>query len=122
MNNTIQNFKRIINQIKGLFPTSLPQGVEEFKAWSKSIAETYTLPTLDQDSVHFALASMIMSLGTRDQRKAKYFFVQSIRAAAAKQVASSAFMEIKQRQAAEAKAAQAKQAATPQESPNESKQ
>jgi hypothetical protein len=109
--NTISRFYR---QVLGFFPSRLPQGVEEFTAWVESIRETYTLPTLDSDSISFVLANMIMALGPREHRKAKWFFVQSLRAAAAKQIASHAFQSIKARQKADAQAAANKsEAATP---------
>ncbi len=104
------NIKRLYDQIRGLFPSRLPTGVAEFNAWADSIASTYQLPTADQDSVRFSLATQIMHLGPQAASKPKYFFVLAIRAGAAKQIAGNAFQEIKSRHQAAQKAAQAAEA------------
>lgn len=104
-------FKRLVStvtrtarQILGLFPSALPQGVQEFHAWTDSIVSTWDLPTTDRDSLTFMLGSMIMHAGPTEARKPKYFYVLSIRAAAAKQVAGACFHEVKLRQQAAQKA------------------
>lgn len=108
-----QQVSRAAAQLRGLFPSRLPTGVTEFNAWADSIASTYRLPTADQDSVRFSLASQIMHLGPTADSKPKYYFVRAIRAGAAKQIAGNAFYEIKSKHQAAQKAAQAAEATAP---------
>lgn len=100
---------RVFNQLKGLFPSALPQGMSEFEAWSKSITETYALPTQDETSIRHTLATMIINLGPTVSRKPKYYFVVALRASAAKQIAGAIFYEIQmaKRKAQEAEMAKA---------------
>jgi hypothetical protein len=70
----------------------------EFKEWSDSLIETYPLPTTDKDSLIFGLSAMIMRLGPTEAYKSKYWFVLSLRAAIAKQIAGANFAEVKERQ------------------------
>lgn len=105
----MKKIKRLLCQIRGLFPSFLPTGVAEFGEWAASISSTYDLPTKDQASIEFTLASIIMHLGPQADSISKYWFAKTMRAAAAKQVAHSMFQEIKnrqQKQAAEEKARQ----------------
>ncbi len=94
------NIKRFYNQVRGFFPSPLPTGVSEFNSWVDSIAYTYQLPTSDQDSLRFSLASQVMHLGPTVASKPKYYFALALRAGAAKQIAGNAFYEVKQNQAA----------------------
>lgn len=104
MSTIINTLKRKINQVLGLFPSSLPTGVESFYSWIDSIQNTYTLPTEDRDSIVFSFSTMIMHLGPTAARKPKYYFVLALRSAAAKQVAGGAFQEVKLNQKAKAEA------------------
>lgn len=104
MNTLLSKIKKSYRFVRGLFPSALPVGMTGFEAWADSIQETYKLPTEDKDTVRFALASMIMHLGPQDATKSKYFFVLSLRAGAAKQIAGAYFYEIKQKQQAASKA------------------
>jgi hypothetical protein len=98
---------RVFRFFKGFFPTPLPTGVKAFEAWADQIQDTYSLPTEDRDSIHYALATMIMHLGPTQAYKPNWYFVLAIRAGCAKQVAGATFQEIKLRQKALAEAAEA---------------
>lgn len=92
-----------VNRVKGMFPTALPQGRTEFDAWAERIFNAWTLPTDSIRDVRYMLATMVIHLGAQVSRKPDYFFVVSIRAAAAKQVSAAVFQEIKQAQMEESK-------------------
>lgn len=112
MSNFFQKIKRKFNQLRGLLPSQLPTGATEFEAWVTSIMETYDLPTRSRSDVMFIIATSMMHLGPTVDRKAKYFFVKTLRAGAAKQVAAAAFQEVKKAQLAAAQAAQTSAEAT----------
>lgn len=114
LQNVISKVKKAFRQIKGLFPSALPQGRTQFDAWVSDIVNTYDLPTQDSDSISYTFATMIMHLGPQGARKAKYYFVLSMRAAAAKQLAGSIFQEIKIRQQQLADQRKAAEATAPQ--------
>jgi len=86
---------RLVKQIRGLFPSALPTGVTAFESWAEDIIATYDLPTSDKDSIKFTLATIIMHLGPQAASKPKYYFVLTLRAGAAKQVAGQVFTDIK---------------------------
>lgn len=90
--------KKLWRQALGLIPTKLPTGMTEFNEWADDILNNYDLPTTDADSVKFTLSTIIMHLGPHVDRKPKLFFVKTLRAAAAKQVAGAVFTDIKLRQ------------------------
>lgn len=106
--------KRAFKQLKGFFSSSLPLGRTELDIWVSDIVNTYDLPTQDQDSINYTFATMIMHLGPQGARKPKYYFVLSMRAAAAKQLAGSVFQEIKIRQQQLAEQRKAAEATAPQ--------
>lgn len=102
--------KRLVNQVLGvILPQPLPVGMAQFNDYVDRMAATYDLPTKDKDSVVFTVATAIMHLGATEARKAPFYFVRIIRAAASKQVASASFQEVKLKQI---EAAQKKQEAT----------
>lgn len=88
---------RLIKQIIGLLPSALPTGMTAFEAWAEDIIATYDLPTKDKDSIKFTLSTIIMHLGPQAAHKPKYYFVLTLRASAAKQVAGQVFTDIKTR-------------------------
>ena len=108
-----QRLIKLFNQLTGLLPGRLPQGVTEFYAWADSISSTYALPTDNKDSLYFALATIIMHLGPQVAYKSKWHFVKAIKAGAAKQIAGGVFQEIKQKQKQAEEAARAAAAAKP---------
>jgi len=103
---SMMSFKRLAKQVRALFPSKLPQGATAFEAWITEFEEIYDLPTKDQDSIRFAVAAMIINLGTTTAYKSKFYFYLSICSGVAKQVAGAVFHEIKTRQLAEQKKAQ----------------
>lgn len=106
MKTLIYRLKRLCRQALAAFPSPIPTGMAEFDAWVDSITNTFTLPTQEKDTIRFAFATMIMHLGPTAAYKPKLYFVLALKAGAAKQIASAAFQEIKQKQQAAATASQ----------------
>jgi hypothetical protein len=100
MNTVLQKIKKLIMQIRGAFPSPLPQGVTEFNTWSQSIIETYA-PPMDERSVKFSLCALLMRLGQTESHKSKLYFAKCIHKGAASQVAAYVMEEIKAEQKAE---------------------
>jgi hypothetical protein len=94
-----------LKKILSYVPTPLPVGMTEFNAWADSIIEL-SGEFADKDSMRYAIASNVMHLPHTAAYKPKNFFVCALRKAAANQVASQVFQDIKtaqaERQAAEA--------------------
>lgn len=109
----ITKIVKVYKKIRGLLPSALPTGATAFNAWADDIQDTYWLPTSDTDSVRYTLATIIMHLNQSSAFKSKWYFVQTLRASAAKQVAGNAFYEIKTRQQAAQAALTAAVTATP---------
>lgn len=86
--------KLLMKRILSLFPTNLPTGMTEFNAFADSIIEL-SGKYADEDSMRFAVASMIIHLGPQKGSAPKNFFVRSLRKSAANQVASQVFQDIK---------------------------
>jgi hypothetical protein len=76
----------------------LPIGVSDFNALIDSLLDDPTCPTKDRDSVVFAVSSIIMHSGPETDEIPVEKFLKQLRAGAAKQVAHSMFMEVKQKQ------------------------
>jgi hypothetical protein len=87
----------------------LPIGATEFETLIQDLKAEYgeKLPTLDDDSLRFVVATTIMHLGPLDSHKSLEFFYKTIVSGAAKQVAHYIFREVKTRQEEAAKAASA---------------
>ena len=90
--------KRLFKVIRAYFPSALPNGLSAFNTWADSFSDTYEMPTADQDSIRWALSTTIMHLGPQVAYKSKFYFFLTIKAGAAKQVASQAFTTIKETQ------------------------
>lgn len=90
--------------VKSYFPQKLPVGLTEFNSWAANIIEI-TGAFADPDSMKFAIASNILHLPPNRSSVSTQFFVRSLRKAAANQVASQVFQDIKNKQQEEAKAA-----------------
>lgn len=99
--------KRLLSHL----PTYLPVGVTEFQSWSRDIIEL-SGKFADEDSMRFALASQVLHLGAQKSSVPKHFFVCSMRKAAANQVASQVFQDIKQKQIEAAQKQQAEATAS----------
>ena len=102
--------KRIFNKALSYIPTALPVGMTTYAAWSDSVVELIG-PIADNDSLRFCVASEVLRLGPSATSIPKNYFVQRVRAGAAKQIAGAVFTEIKEKQRQEQLAAQAAQQA-----------
>lgn len=80
-------------------PTKLPVGLAEFNMWADSIIELGG-QYADQDSLRFAIASMVIHLPAGTGTIPKNHFVKGLRKSAANQVASQVFQDIKAKQQA----------------------
>jgi hypothetical protein len=89
----------------------LPVGMTEFDQLIVDLKAQFELPTSDEASLKFAIASIIMHLGPDDSHKSLEFFYKRLVAGASKQVAHTVFQEVKKAQeeklAAEKAAAEA---------------
>lgn len=90
--------KLILLKLLSFVPRNLPVGMKEFDIWSNRII-SLSGPFADADSMKFALASQIMHLGAQNARMTDQYFIRSMRKAAANQVASQVFQDIKNKQA-----------------------
>jgi len=68
-------------------PRVLPMGRTAFHAWSDRIIESAQVPTSNLKSLKRILAQMITQLGAQEDKKPDAYFIQAMRAAAAKEVA-----------------------------------
>ncbi len=92
-------FKRLLS----LLPTKLPVGrtaLEKFTDEIIELAGDYA-KNLSRDSQLFTISSIVINLGPQRSSVPKNYFVRTLRAAAAKQVAGTLFTEIKERRTAE---------------------
>lgn len=96
MKNLLTKLKIAAQRLLAFLPSPVPQGVTEFEVWAKSIIDIYGFP--DNDSVRFALATMILHSGPSAAYAPKHRFAIMVKAGAAKQVASFVFQEIKTKQ------------------------
>lgn len=102
--------KLLVKRIKSKFATPLPVGMAEFKTWSAEIIEL-SGKFADDESLRFALADMILRIGTIKNSKyqtlpgsvPKDYFVQALRKIASSQIASAVLQEIKTNQEAKQK-------------------
>jgi hypothetical protein len=101
--------KKVLQLLLAYVPRRLPVGMTEFHEWSDRIIDTCG-EFADRNSMKFALATQIMHLGPQKSIIADIYFVRSMQKAAANQIASAVFQEIKLKQQEEAKKA-AEQAA-----------
>lgn len=69
----------------------------EFNEWADSIIEL-SGKFADEDSMKFAIATMVMHLGPQRSHVPKNHFVRSLRKTAANQVAGQVFQDIKLKQ------------------------
>ena len=97
-------FKRLLSFI----PVGLPDGMAAFELWADSIIELLPegLANVPKDDKYFVLASAVQHLGQTQAYMPKHHFVKLMRKAAASQVASQVFLNIKAKQQEAAKAAE----------------
>ncbi len=113
MNQTLTKIKNLFKRLLGRIPSRLPVGVTEFAKFVDELQAIYDLPTKNKDDVMFAVTSTILRLGPTDSKLSKQYFVNIVKAGAAKQIAAHYFQEIKQRQFEAQKASQAALAVVP---------
>ncbi len=89
--------KLLLKRLLSHLPSKLPVGLTEFHAWADSIIELAG-KYADEDSLKFALASMIMHLDSKKGSAPKAQFVNMLRKVAANQVAGQVFSDIKTKQ------------------------
>jgi hypothetical protein len=88
-------------------PRRLPVGIADFAELVADLKAEYgeLLPTQDDDSLSFVIATSIMHMGPSDSFKTLEYFYNLIVAGASKQVAHHVFQTIKLKQEAALKAA-----------------
>lgn len=101
----------ILNRLLSYLPTKLPVGVTEFHIWSDAII-ALSGKYADEDSLRFALATMIMHADAKHGALPKAYFVSRLRKVAANQVAGQIFQNIKEKQAEAAAKKQAEDTAS----------
>ena len=89
--------KLLVNKLLSRVPRPLPVGMSEFETWSNRII-SLSGQFADNDSMKFALASNVMHLGAQKAYVPDAYFVAAMRKAAANQVASQVFQDIKTKQ------------------------
>lgn len=100
------NFKRLAKVLTSYLPTKLPTGMTEFDNFANDIIElagNYA----DEDSMKFVIATNIQHMKQTQDRVSKQFFVRVLRKAAANQIASQVFINIKAKQLEAQKQAEA---------------
>lgn len=109
----MKRLNEVLELILSFLPRRLPVGMTEFDKFADRIIRL-SGEFADRDSMKFAIASQVIHLGPQKAYVADRFFIKSMVKAAANQVASQAFQDIKQKQDAARKAAEekAKAAAT----------
>lgn len=94
--------KKILKNILSYFPTLIPTGLTAHNEWAKDIIDLVG-PIADEESMRWVLASLVQNnLKPNKDRYSKRYFAAELRKAAAKQVASQIFFDIKERQRARA--------------------
>lgn len=88
--------KSLIHKVRGLFPSQLPTGVDDFNAYILSILDIYSIP--HEKSYFSAIATMIMHLPPTCHKKSKFYFAKSIRKAQSNQVAYEIIMRNREEQ------------------------
>ena len=101
--------KKLLKLLRSYLPSRLPVGTTEFNEFADSIIEL-SGQFADQDSMRFAIASILIHADARHGSLSKQYFVQRLIKSAANQVASQAFQDIKIRQQEALAAAQKQEA------------
>jgi hypothetical protein len=102
---------QLLRLIRSYFNRKFPVGMTEFHEWADRII-ALSGNFADNDSMKFALASSLLHMDSKIAAKPDQYFVALMRKAAANQVASQFFQDIKAKQAA-AQAIQTVEATTP---------
>ncbi len=97
--------KLILSKLRGYIPEPAPQGLTEFNNLITSIIATYA-PPMDERSVRFTVAALLMRLNPTQSYITKVFFAKSLHRGAAAQVGAYVMEQIKNEQKAEFEASQ----------------
>jgi hypothetical protein len=111
MSKYTNKFKQLFEQFLAFFPAPLPRGMTEFDTWSARLIFAYGLP--DNDSIRFALATMIMHLGPTECDKPRRYFGRAVLKGMSAQVANNVMYQLKEKQKAEDAAAKLAEAPAP---------
>lgn len=95
-----------LKKIRSFFPRALPKGGAEFDAWADDVISLAEAP--NNDSVKFALATMILHMPESAAYRSNHSFVLKLKKSMSNQVAAAKMHEYKDKQAAALAAAQAK--------------
>lgn len=93
----MKQIKYIYKLIMSYFPAKLPVGLTAMHKFCDDVIEL-SGKFADIDSMKFAIATTIIHLDQGSAYVSKQFFVRRMRKAAANQVASAIFQEVKKRQ------------------------
>lgn len=104
MKRIIAKIKRYYALLGAFFPSQLPQGMKEFKAFSDSIIDLYNFPK-DNDGYVNMIATMIQHFDRTVSAVSKYNFSRLMRKAVANEVAYYVIqdLKLKKKQESEAK-------------------
>lgn len=111
MNSIINKVLVLLSTLRSYLPTKLPVGVTEFNSWADSII-ALSGRYADEDSLKFALATMVIHADAKHGSLPKAYFISRLRKVAANQVASQIFQDVKVRQAEAQEAAKQQAEAT----------
>ena len=104
--------KALLNHVLSYLPGPLPVGMSQFNQWARDVLDL-SGRFADEDSMLFALASMVIHADAKHGYLPKRYFVLRLRKVAANQIASQVFQDIKIRQAEAAQQLQKAAEATP---------
>src|SRR5665213_3402859 len=96
MSTFLLKVKRALLRLRALFPSRLPVGMEEHKAWADSLIFIYDIP--DNDSVRFAIAVAILHSGEATFYRSIEYFGRMMLKGAANEVAGAVVQELKTKQ------------------------
>lgn len=92
--------KRLLSCLLSYIPTALPTGIPEFEVWAAKIIALLPkgLDSVPENDKKFVLASAIQHLPQARARVPNRYFINLLHKAAASQVASQVFLNVKEAQ------------------------
>lgn len=111
----LDTLRKLCKKALYLFPSRLPVGMTELKDFTNSILDTYDLP--NNESMHFAIANMIMHSGNTTSHRPKCFFYKALINAMAKEVAFAREKELREERKKQQEREAAQNAEVPPEEP-----
>lgn len=106
--------KKLLLKLLSFFPSKLPLGMSDFKAWADEVVELAELPI--NDTMHWTLANMLIESDKLSDAKPKRFYVKRLRKAAVNQVAAFVMHDLQSQKVAKDEDAKKAAAARPVES------